>query len=524
MHLSPERVCGWLGVLLFAVAIPAAQGQDAPAQVEAQAQPIDEVVAKKPGTEKPAKIFRKGVIIPFRGVIDSELKQFLLRKLAHAKKLNADLVVFEIESPGGYLSTTMELADEIRDTSWADTVAFVPHHAYSGAAVFSIACKHVFLKSDAIIGDAGPVFQDERFLFQHADEKVRSALVAQVRRIADATHRPAAIAESMVDFHTVVIWIKKKDTGEQKFITKSEWESNYKQEEWDVLEVVEETNKGTFFTSSGKRAAHLGLANGLVDDRRELQKEFGFQGEWVVLESSFTDHAISWLNAWYISALLVLLGLGGVIYEFCFPGTLLGALTATLCFGLFFASHYLGGTSGALEITLFLFGVVFLAAEVFILPGFGVSGVVGIALIFVSLVLASQDFIVPKTNAEFQTLSSNLGVMLGVLVVALFAGLWLLSNMSSIPFFRKMVLAQAHDKHVDVRSPENQTPTDFIPIDVGAWGKSLSPLRPAGKAKFGERMFDVVAPGMFLDADVVIKVVEIQGSRILVEPVEEKQL
>ena len=66
------------------------------------------------------------------------------------------------------------------------------------------------------------------------------------------------------------------------------------------------------------------------------------------------------------------------------------------------------GTIGSLELLLFLAGVVLLVLEIFLIPGFGVTGVAGIALIGVSLVLSRQDFLWPEFEWEWDIFRRNL--------------------------------------------------------------------------------------------------------------------
>ena len=97
-----------------------------------------------------------------------------------------------------------------------------------------------------------------------------------------------------------------------------------------------------------------------------------------------TDHTIHFLNGWWISALIILIGLIALWVELSAPGLGIGGLIAGLFALLFFWSHFLGGTAGWLEVMLFIAGIGFIAAEIFVIPGFGVAGISGFCLLYTS--------------------------------------------------------------------------------------------------------------------------------------------
>src|SRR5262249_13050559 len=159
-----------------------------------------------------------------------------------------------------------------------------------------------------------------------------------------------------------------------------------------------------FLTLNGKRAVALGMADGTVGSLDELKERYETKFEWLHYRPDSIDNTVYVLTLWWITALLFLIGISGLIYEFSAPGTCIGGIIALLCFSLFFWSRFLVGTSGILELVLFILALVSLGVEIFVLPGFGVAGVLGLVLLGASLVLACQTFIVPETNADWEQL------------------------------------------------------------------------------------------------------------------------
>lgn len=479
--------------------------------------------------EKPA--YQQPVLIRVQGVIGPRLEHYLLRKLQRAKASGCDLLIVEIDSPGGGLEETLKLCDELISLQGVHTVAYIPREALSGAALLALACDDIIMSDMARIGDCGPIYMAEDFLFRHAPEKIRSDLVAQVRAICQQKGHPEALAEAMVDHNVKVERVRSPEGGakgdgvdgnKEQFLTDRELASRPELAQWAKLETLPESGGGRFLELLGKRAKELGLATANLDTREKVYEHYGLTQPPLILKPNTVDITVFVLNHWLVTGLILLVGLVALMYEFSAPGVGIGGLTAGLCFALFFWARFLGGTSGWLEVLLFGAGIVFLAVELFVLPGFGITGVTGILLMLASIVLASQEFALPTTNSELTTMTTStltalLAGSVGFVVCAL-----TLRHMEAIPVLNRLMLKPPV---VDTSGVEAKTehgkpwPAEpAVPIAVGDWGVAATPLRPGGKAQFGDHVIDVVSEGAFLQAGVQLRIVEMQGTRIIVEP------
>jgi len=227
--------------------------------------------------DPPARSFRKAVLIRFEGPITPLLEQFVYRKLDVAQDQGADLVIIEIDSPGGYLDASLNLADRFLALDWAHTVAFVPREALSGAAIAALGCNEIVMAPEAHLGDAGPISQGEDALFRHAPEKIRSELALRVRDLAEATGRPPALAEAMVDMDLVVYRVRNENTGVETFLSDHDIESSDAPEDWDKLQPVQESREKHFLTVTGRRAVELELAEGTVATRDEIKLRYALE-------------------------------------------------------------------------------------------------------------------------------------------------------------------------------------------------------------------------------------------------------
>jgi membrane-bound serine protease (ClpP class) len=476
-----------------------------------------------------AKTYRMAAVIHFEGPITPWLEGYFKRKLAAAQKAGADLIVVAVDSPGGYVNESQEMAEMLRDASWAHTVAYVPDEALSGAAFVSLGCDEIVMRPGARLGDVGVIFLDEDFMFRYAPEKYKSDLVQQLRGLAIAKGRPPALTEAMVDKDVEVYRYRHKTDGKFTFLTELEHTNRADAADWEKLELVMESKKGSFLEVSGTRAVELQLASATVAGEEELHKRYDVAGEWREYRPDTADKAVYVLGLWWVTALLFIIGLIGLLYELCAPGTCIGGITALLCFALFYWSRFHAGTSGMLELVLFGAGVLLLAVEIFVLPGFGISGICGIILIVVSMILACQNFIVPETKHDWNTLLSSSALVMSSCAVFGVVAVVMMRYFHMIPVLNSMILAPPEASAASTGKPGVEVHGDGAkvtgqPIEsalqVGSIGRAESPLRPIGRAKFGNTYLDVVCEGDYIPRGASIRVLEIAGHKVIVEAVE----
>lgn len=463
---------------------------------------------------------RSAVIIPLHEDINPLSGALLERKFNDAVESGVDVIILDIHSPGGFTSVTFELMDMVLDANDVETVAFIEKDAISGAALLSLACDKIILLPNARIGDAGEIVMGADGAFRYTEAKSRSVLAQKARDTARATGRPVALAEKLVDKDMVVFQATHKTTGETRYISDKEWKTLLDADDWTKGKPIREAGKEMFFIANGERAVELEMATQTIQSRDQLAQTLKVRSPIPVIERTWIDTLVYLLNTGFVTFLLIVIGLIALTLEFSAPGLGIGGLTSLLCFSLFFWSRFLGGTSGWLEVTLFMVGLIFIAAELFVIPGFGVAGIGGIALVLGSLVMASRRVLIPENSEQLTSLGFDVLTVVGAFG-GFAIGILLLSNyIGDIPGLSRLTLKPPV-------AIEGVTPTSggdaILPgwqqVDVGDVGQTVSPLRPSGKMQIGDCTVDVVTEGDFVESGREVKIIGKQGAKVVVRPV-----
>lgn len=475
--------------------------------------------------DAPLGTYSNAVLIRVEGPIHSMLEQYVMRRLDAAREQEADLVVLEIESPGGDAYASFRIAERLLTIGWARTVAYIPSEAISGAAIVALGCHEIVMAPTARMGDAGVITVDvEKGAFRYVPAKQLTVWTARVRGLAEERGRPPALAEAMMDKDVEVFHVKHRQTGETAIMSDDEIQSSAEPDQWETVQPVLETRQEKFFMANGRRAVELHVADGLAADRKALGERFHLTTGFQVMESTWVDTSVYVLNTPFVTGLLFVVGLVALYLEFSAPGIGVGGFVSAICFAIFFWSRFLGGTAGWLEVVLFALGVGFVAMELFVIPGFGFSGVTGLLLMVASIVMAGQDFVVPRTAADVDSLRNSLVVVVCSGIAFCLAAFGLSRHLGSLPVFSRLVLSPPvsdDDRPLGEKGqPADVPPPNRFGLQVGDWGVAESALRPAGKVMFGERYLDAVTDGSFVSAGEQVRVLEISGNRIVVRHVD----
>lgn len=471
----------------------------------------------------------RAVMIKVDGKIEPVLEAFIERQIDRATGSGVNTIIFHIESAGGPLSQSQNLASAIADldSKKIRTIAYIPKEALGSAVVVAFGCDEIYMQPGAKFGDVRGTDGDSDRPADHVSEDVVRHYTEALTTLAKRKNRPEGIAAAMADRAAQCFQVKNRRTGKVWYLTEEQiHESNG---EWEKGLPLPESGRNQLMLLSGTRAHELMVAEPPVRDFDDLKLRLGIPPEMSVAESQRTwvDSLVFWLNTDLALFFLVVVGFICIYIELhLMTGAL--SIVAALCFALFFWSHFLGGTAGWLEVVLFLIGVICLAVEIFVLPGYGVFGVTGVLLIFASLILASQTWNNIEPNENYRRLSWTLGTLGGSLISVIVIAVLTSRFLPHVRVFDRLMLSppggdlgqlgpRLRPDLADEHAPG--TLAELPRSLVGQEGTAVTVLRPAGKAKLNGRLLDVVSDGPFIPADRRIEVVAVSGNRVVVREI-----
>jgi len=477
----------------------------------------------------------KAVVIPCKGLIDDGLHQSIKRRTETAIDAGADYLIYEISTYGGLVKSADDISKYfiLEASKQARTVAYITTEAISAGAMISVSCQDIIMLENTTIGDCAPITLGGK-LEGVEREKAESFIRAAFNRAAEANGYSKALLKAMVSIQTEVYRIKNISSGEYEFFEADKLPKDTNEYDLESRELIDKDDE--ILTLTAAKAFEYGLAKTQV---RDLQGALDFLAERdgvqfaepvAVLETMWSEEMVRWLNSPAVMSVLVLLALLGVYVEFNTPGVGLPGLVAVICFVIIIGSKYLIGLANWVEVALFITGLVLLAVEIFVIPGFGVAGVSGIICILAGLFgmlikNPPEKLPWPQTAVDWHIFTEGIvGLVLGFTGFLVLA--WVLTKyLPKLEFLSGLILKPASATTVaDTARVSMTAPPESkaAKVNVGDVGRVVSPLRPTGKARFGQAIVDVVAEGEFLDKDAPVKIIEIHGNRVVVKPAGEQ--
>ncbi|MBP7051311.1 MAG: hypothetical protein KBE65_09875 [Phycisphaerae bacterium] len=475
----------------------------------------------------------KAAIIPCEGTIDQALFYSIQRRTKLAVDDGASYLIYQMSTYGGMVDAADSIAKYlIQDVaSRGRTIAYVTTEAISAGALISVSCQDIIMRENTIIGDCAPITLGGK-LEGVEREKAESFIRAAFQRAAEANRYPDLLLRAMVSMQIEVYRVRNLRTGGYEFFEGDKLPTDAN--EYDVAGAQEINGDDELLTLTASQALEYGIARAVVPDVNQalafLASRDGvtFVGQPILLAPTWSEHMVSWLTSPAVMGVLVMLAMLGVYIEFSTPGFGLPGIVAVVCFALMLGSNYMVGMANWLEIVLLFAGILLLLVEIFVLPGFGIAGILGIAMILFGLFgmlipNAPDEFPWPHTPADWHSLSSG-AVSLTLGFAGFVALAWILSRyLPKLPFLSGLILAPATagrgaGSQISMTAPPERSQR---PVQVGDTGEVIARLRPAGKARFGDAVVDIVATGDFLDKGTKVQIIAISGSRVVVKRLEQ---
>lgn len=417
------------------------------------------------------------MVMEIKDEIDPRMLRYVKLAFEHAEKIKADYIIIDMDTYGGVLTDAKEIVDVVMDSKKPVWV-YINSDAASAGALISIACDSIYMSPGASIGAATVVEGDGKA----APDKYQSYMRSIMRSTAEENHRDPRIAEGMVD-------------------------------ERVVIDSIKQAGKVITFTTT--EAIANGYCEAKVESIEEILKRNKVENyELHRFKLGASEKIIAFFLNPFISGILILVILGGIYFELQTPGVgfpLFAAITALV---LYLVPYYLNGLAEYWEIIALFIGILLLAAEVFVIPGFGIAGIAGIILTLVSLVLImlNNDFF----NFEFVPLGdivkasvAAVGGVTGGMLLLIFGGAKIVETKA----FKKISLNESQ------KSEDGFTVNSNAQLLLNKKGVAHTVLRPSGKILIEGEVYDAFTRGEYIEKGEQVEIIGTEGVTLRVKRV-----
>ncbi len=400
------------------------------------------------------------------------------KAIKFAEQKHADVLLIHMNTYGGLLDAADSIRTKILNCKMP-TIVFIDNNAASAGALIAIACNKIYMRRGSSIGAATVVNESAEAL----PDKYQSYMRSIMRSTAEARNRDPRIAEAMVDPRIYIAGIN---------------------------------DSGKVLTMTSNEALNNKYCDGIAETISEvLEKENLKNAVLEVYQPTWVENLIGFLISPAVSGVLILVMLGGLYFEMQHPGIGFPLFAALLAGALYFSPLYLEGLAANWEILITVIGLLLILAEIFVIPGFGFTGISGIILLVTGLTMSmlnndGLNFYGISSQRIFASLAIVMSAMVGALVLFILTG----KSLAKTPAFKKMVLHTTMDSRAGYVSMENNQSSL-----VGMKGKTLTVLRPSGKITIEGKVYFASAESGFINIDEEVMVMSQQMSNLMVRKV-----
>ena len=388
--------------------------------------------------------------------------------------------LIELNTFGG----AVNFADSIRTlllNSKLKTVVYINNNAASAGTLISLASDYIFMQAGSSIGAASVVNPQGEVM----PEKYQSYMRGLMRATAQAKGRDPKIAEAFVD---------------------------------GSVSLPEYKDEGKILTFTAIEAVNAKVVNAEVRNIQEVYQRLGMTDPKVAAyHKTWVDYFIGFLVNPLVSGLLIMGIIAGIYFELQTPGLGLAGLLALVCASLFFAPLYLQGLADNWEIALFIIGIILLALEVFVIPGFGVAGILGIIFVLCGLAFSmlANDFFDFKISKPGLLMNSFL-IVIGSMVLSVVLMVIFGKNLMQSSAFKRLVLED--EQRADTGYTASVPKLSLLNKN----GIARTVLRPSGKIEIEGIWYDAVALDGFIDSGEEVYVEKHENYNLFVRKLADK--
>jgi len=480
-------------------------------------------------------------VVPIHGAIDDVSLWSVERRLRAAGEAGFDAVVFEIDTPGGEVGAMLDICLRIKSEAPANTVAWIKPKAYSAGTFIALSCREIVVAPGAVFGDAAPIaaMPGVGLVPLPAAERAKqeSPLLDELDAAAQRRGDDPRLLEAFVAVARELWLIERVSDGARRFADRAELEqlgldpnalpprpstssgprpqasaelpvSPSDAGAWRMVELVDSADR--LLVVQSDEALRWGLAAAEIRDDASLA-QFFLVGAVTRFPESWIESLVRVLISWPMRILLIGIFAVALIVEMLHPGVGIPGAIAAAAFLLLVGAPGLLGLAEWWEILLVLAGIVLIGVEILVVPGLGFVGILGAVCVLFGLI-ASFTGSDPTSAGERSALitastTTIAGLILGA-ILTWFASRWFRETWV---FKRAVLSAAVSDPHsAPVRG-------EVVPPPIGTAGVADSDLRPAGRVRVGDMVFDAQSTGDYIHRGEEIVVVGRMGMSVVVE-------
>ncbi|WP_246940475.1 NfeD family protein [Bacillus pinisoli] len=403
-------------------------------------------------------------VIPVHETVEKGLLAFINRSIEEAEEMNAELVILDLNTPGGAVDAASDIAKSVTSTH-IPLIAFVNKQALSAGAYIALSADEIYMTPGSTMGSAAIIDQQGNA----AGEKAESFWLAAMKSAAELNDRDPIYAMAMAD----------KDIDLPKL----------------------NAGKGELLTLTPTQALDVGYSEGTFNNLDELLVHLNVENHTIVQsEVSISESIARFITHPVVVPILLSLGSLGLILELYSPGFGIPGFVGISSLLLFFYGHTVAGLAGMEALLLFVVGFILLVIELFV-PG-GILGIIGLAAILTSVFISTESI---ELAAISVLIAFLVCIIVSVLLFKVFG--------KKVKLFDRLILKDS--THTDQGYVSTVNRIDLI----GREGKALTPLRPSGTAVFADEYVDVVTEGVYLAENTSVKIVKVEGARVVVREI-----
>ncbi len=489
------------------------------------------------------------------------------RRVDRAVQDGADLIVFELDTPGGRLDTAVEIAKLIRGLP-VPSVAWVNDMALSAGILIASSCDELIMSRGSLTGDCAPILPGEN-LAPTERAKALSYLLAEFElnaqdNYAGPTTSDYALFHAMCVLGIEVYQVKHKLTGETRLVNKADYEvmvngmspieadkigpnqtgsalvdpdsgndlgrpkTTTSQGDMGQWELVSQVHNGTtLLTINDKESLSIGLSAASISNQTELKQHYG-AGRVQRYDETWSESLVGFLVHPVVRACLLLLAIAGLLMEYFSPGLLIPGIVGLAALATLIGAPFLVGLAQTWHLILIVIGAALVIYELLTMTTFGVLAVLGLLMFLAGLVLSGVQTAtngLPASGSEVIVSSMS---FVGAIVLTVPLMIVLTRYFGSLPILNKLVLTESQSASIPAEGAPPM-PHQRVEGDESVGAGTIQPgmtgtvtatgLRPAGRVEIDDQLIDVTSTGGFIEPGTAVRVVEVHGNMISVEAV-----